>query len=101
MGVELVDRKIRELEAQAGRLPGLFPENKKLLVKHLVLAHHGKLEYGSPVMPQTLEALIVHYIDDLDSKVNQIGGFIAQDQTPGEWTALNKHHNRFFYKGAH
>jgi 3'-5' exoribonuclease len=101
MGVELMDRKIRELEAQDGRIPGVFPEHKKLLVKHLILAHHGKLEYGSPVVPQTLEALIVHYIDDLDSKVNQIGDFIAQDLAVGDWTALNKHHNRFFYKGAH
>jgi len=99
MGAELVERKVRELDAREGRLAAPFPEYKKLLVKHLILAHHGKLEYGSPVMPQTLEALIVHYIDDLDSKVNQIGGFIAQDISPGDWTALNKHHNRFFYKG--
>ncbi len=100
MGVELIDRKIRWLESQPGRLPAPFPEHKKLLVKHLVLAHHGKLEYGSPVMPQTLEALIVHYIDDLDSKVNQIGEFIAQDAAPGDWTLLNKHHGRYFYKGG-
>jgi 3'-5' exoribonuclease len=99
MGVELVDRKIRELEAQAGRLPGLFPEEKKLLVKHLILAHHGKMEYGSPVLPQCLEALIVHYVDDLDSKVNAIGKFIEGDQTPGQWTALNRHYERFFFKG--
>ena len=98
MGVELVDRKIRELESQEGRLPGKFPEDKKLLVKHVILAHHGKLEYGSPVLPQCLEALIVHYIDDLDSKVNQIGNFIEQDQSPGRWTSLNRHHERFFYK---
>lgn len=99
MGVELVDRKIRELEAQPGRLPGAFPERQKLLVKHMILAHHGKLEYGSPVVPQCLEALIVHYVDDLDSKVNHIRLFKEQDQTPGDWTALNKQHGRFFFKG--
>ncbi|MEN9723949.1 MAG: hypothetical protein RJB38_1935 [Pseudomonadota bacterium] len=99
MGVELVDRKIRELEAQPGRLPGLFPEEKKLLVKHLILAHHGKLEYGSPVLPQCLEALVVHYIDDLDSKMNAIGKFMEGDQNPGPWTLLNRHYERFFYKG--
>ena len=99
MGVELVDRKIRELESQPGRLPGIFPEEKKLLVKHLILAHHGKLEYGSPVLPQCLEALIVHYIDDLDSKVNAIGKFMEADQNPGPWTLLNRHYERFFYKG--
>ncbi len=99
MGVELVDRKIRELEAQPGRLPGLFPEEKKLLAKHLILAHHGKMEYGSPVLPQCLEALVVHYIDDLDSKMNAIGKFMEADQNPGPWTLLNRHYERFFYKG--
>ena len=98
MGVELVDRKIRELEAQSGRLPGTFPEDKKLLVKHLILAHHGKLEYGSPKEPHCLEALMVHMIDDLDSKVNAIGKFVEQDQNPGRWTLLNRQFGRFFYK---
>ena len=98
MGVELVERKIRELEAQAGRLPGPFPTDKKLLVKHVILAHHGKLEYGSPKEPQVLEALIVHMIDDLDSKVNAISQFAQADQTPGRWTALNRQYGRYFYK---
>jgi 3'-5' exoribonuclease len=98
MGVELVDRKIRELEAQPGRLPGAFPEEKKLLVKHLILAHHGILEYGSPKRPKCLEALIVHMVDDLDSKVNAIRVFTEQDQTPGRWTAFNRQYERFFFK---
>ncbi len=99
IGVELVTRKIRELESQPGRIPGdKFPEEKMLLVKHLILAHHGKLEYGSPKEPHCLEALVVHYIDDLDSKINSIRVFTEQDQTPGRWTALNRMHERFFYK---
>ena len=101
MGVELVDRKIRELEAEPGRLPSdRFPEDKKLLVKHLILAHHGKMEYGSPKEPHCVEALIVHMVDDLDSKVNAISTFVQQDQTPGSWTALHRHYGRYFYKGA-
>lgn len=99
MGVELVDRKIRELEAQPGRLSAAaFPTEKKLLVKHVILAHHGELEYGSPKRPKCLEALVVHYIDDLDSKINAIRGFIEQDQNPGRWTGLNKMYERFFFK---
>jgi 3'-5' exoribonuclease len=98
MGVELVDRKIRELESQPGRLPGVFPEDKKLLVKHVILAHHGILEYGSPKRPKCLEALLVHMVDDMDSKVNAIRNFIQMDQTPGRWTALNRQYERFFYK---
>ena len=100
MGVELVERKVRELEAQEGRLPGdgKFPDEKKLLVKHMILAHHGELEYGSPKRPKCLEALVVHYIDDLDSKVNAISTFIRQDQTPGRFTGLNRQYERYFYK---
>lgn len=98
MGVELVDQKIRELEEKPGRLPGKFPLEQKLLVKHLILAHHGKLEYGSPKEPHCIEALIVHMVDDLDSKVNAIRCFIEQDQTPGQWTGLNRNFGRFFLK---
>lgn len=98
MGVELVDRKVRELEAQSGRLPGKFPEEKLLLVKHVILAHHGQYDYGSPKRPKCLEALVVHMIDDLDSKVNAIRMFIEGDQNPGRWTMLNKHYERFFFK---
>ena len=98
MGVELVERKIQELDKNPGRLPGPFPVDKKLLVKHLILAHHGKLEYGSPKEPHCLEALVVHMVDDLDSKVNAISQFIQSDLNPGRWTALNRNMERFFYK---
>lgn len=98
MGVELIESKIRELESKEGRLPGPFPIEKKLLAKHMVLAHHGKLEYGSPKEPVCIEALLVHMIDDLDSKVNAIRVFTEQDQNPGSWTLLNKQFGRFFYK---
>jgi 3'-5' exoribonuclease len=98
MGVELVERKINELDSTAGRLPSPFPMEKRLLVKHLVLAHHGRLEYGSPKVPQCLEALVVAAVDDLDSKINGIGVFIEQDQNPGRWTLLNRQFERYFYK---
>ncbi len=99
MGVELIERKVQELNAQSGRLPTPFPEGKKLLAKHMILAHHGKLEYGSPKEPHCLEALVVHYVDDLDSKINAIQMFVEQDQTPGDWTALHRNFNRYFFKG--
>ncbi|CAK9249672.1 unnamed protein product [Sphagnum jensenii] len=69
-----------------------------LLVKHVILSHHGLLEYGSPKRPKCLEALLVHMVDDMDSKVNAIGKYIEQDQTPGRWTALNRNYDRFFFK---
>ncbi len=98
MGSELVEKKVRALEAEAGRLPGPFPDEQRLLVKHLILSHHGKYEYASPKRPKCLEALIVHMIDDLDSKVNAIQKFTLQDPTPGKWTGLNRQFERFFYK---
>ncbi|NDF15704.1 HD family phosphohydrolase, partial [bacterium] len=98
MGSELIEKKVQWLESQPGRLPGAFPVEKKLLAKHMVVAHHGKLEYGSPKEPACLEALIVHMIDDLDSKVNAIRVFIEQDAAPGAWTLLNRQYERYFYK---
>ena len=99
MGSELIDQKIAKLEQEEGRLPGAFPQEKRLLAKHMVLAHHGKYEYGSPKEPSCLEAQIVHMVDDLDSKVNAIHHFIANDAQAGSWTVLNKQFERYFYKG--
>lgn len=90
LGCELVDRIANEIPN--------FPADLRIEVKHLILAHHGKLEYGSPKLPHTLEALLVHYVDDLDSKVNSILEFIAEDNQPGEWTATNRMYERPFLK---
>ncbi|OFZ81076.1 MAG: hypothetical protein A2583_13665 [Bdellovibrionales bacterium RIFOXYD1_FULL_53_11] len=66
----------------------------------MILSHHGELEFGSPKRPKCVEAMILHYIDDLDSKVNSIAVFVEQDQTPGAWSAFSKNYDRFFYKGT-
>ena len=90
IGCEIVDKITQTIPN--------FPKDLKLQIKHLILAHHGKLEYGSPKLPHTIEALLVHYIDDIDSKVNSILGFIAADNTTNEWTAVNKMYERPFLK---
>ncbi len=61
IGVQLIDRLTAKIEK--------FSEEKKLLLQHIVLAHHGSREFGSPVLPATAEAVIIHYIDDMDAKV--------------------------------
>lgn len=61
MGVTLVREKRRAI---AG-----FPEELGLLLEHLILSHHGSYEFGSPSLPQIPEALALHFIDDLDSKM--------------------------------
>jgi len=52
-------------------IPG-FPTDLRLQLEHLVLAHQGKREFGTPVEPMTAEALVLHYLDDLDAKINQL-----------------------------
>ena len=46
-----------------------FPENLRLLVEHMILAHHGKYEFGSPKLPMTPEAMLLHALDDLEAKM--------------------------------
>jgi 3'-5' exoribonuclease len=61
MGVDLVEKTIAEL-------PG-FPERLRALVVHMILSHHGKLEFGSPKLPMIPEALALNFVDDLDAKM--------------------------------
>jgi 3'-5' exoribonuclease len=58
-----------------------FPEDLQLLLEHLVLSHQGKKEFASPVEPMTPEAVVLHFIDDLDSKLNQLRAF--RETNPG------------------
>jgi len=60
-GVDMVNRAI-------DTLPG-FPERLRTLVVHMILAHHGKLEFGSPKLPMIPEALVLNFVDDLDAKM--------------------------------
>lgn len=93
MAVELIEKK-------ASRILG-FPEPLKDLLKHIVLSHHGRLEYGSPKTPMFLEAFMVAAIDDLDSKINTIDGFVKSERqatvSPDEkWSKFNQLFERYF-----
>jgi 3'-5' exoribonuclease len=74
------------ISEKAGRLPG-FPENKLQQLLHCVVSHHGELEWGSPKRPKTIEALVLHHVDNLDAKVK---GFleIVDGSRDAEWTDL-------------
>lgn len=75
-----------------------FPPLLEQHLIHIVLAHHGQLDYGSPKTPMTLEALLVHTLDELDSRVNSWLGTMARD--PGDnWTAFDKMYDRHLWKG--
>lgn len=92
ISVEMVDRKIAEIAD--------FPARTAMELRHLILSHHGVLEYGSPKRPKTLEALIVHYVDDLDAKVNAFQEFIkAAPDDASDWTPFHRLFDRYIYKG--
>jgi len=68
------------LRERCAALPG-FPADLQLHLEHLVLSHQGRLEFGSPVQPMTAEAIALHFIDDLDSKLAQLRR--ASSEGPG------------------
>lgn len=90
MAVELVEKK-------ASRIFG-FPEETKDHLKHIILSHHGRLEYGSPKVPMFLEAFLVAAIDDLDSKINTIAMFTKSEREAGgdKWSRFNQLFERYF-----
>jgi 3'-5' exoribonuclease len=77
LGVTFVTEQVRRL--------GGFPEHKLQLLLHCIVSHHGELEWGSPKRPKTLEALIIHHVDNLDAKVK---GFleIVEGSRDANWT---------------
>jgi 3'-5' exoribonuclease len=83
----------------AATIPG-FPPALLTEIQHLILSHHGCLEYGSPVVPMTVEALILSFIDDLDAKINMIRQAIRDDPSEGEFTPKHFLLERAFWKGA-
>jgi len=82
IGAQIVRKKI---DAITG-----FPKPLAVLVEHLILSHHGSLEFASPVVPQTREALALHFLDDLDSKMAAARATIEAAESSGAvWTDRN------------
>ncbi len=93
LGVEMVDEKIRAISG--------FPTKTAMLLKHLLLAHHGQYEFGSPKRPKTLEAVILNFLDDLDSKINGVRTHIEREpDNQGGWTSYHRLYDRYFFKDS-
>jgi 3'-5' exoribonuclease len=75
-----------------------FPDEIRRQLLHILLSHHGKLEFGSPVLPKTPEAILVHYLDDLDGKLDSVFNAIKEDTGTTNWTPYNKALERTLYK---
>jgi 3'-5' exoribonuclease len=91
MGTQMVEEKISQIKG--------FPKGLAMLMRHLMISHHGQYEWGSPKRPKTLEANILYYLDDLDAKVSGIQEFINKGEEGERWTAFHRMFDRFFYKG--
>lgn len=77
-----------------------FPDMLRTQVEHLVISHHGHREFGSPVEPKTIEAMILSAADDLDAKINQVRQALRDDTDPdAEFTAYHQRLGRVLWKG--
>jgi 3'-5' exoribonuclease len=76
------------------------PRDLEHHVVHLVLAHHGKIEFGSPKVPMTLEALLTHYMDELDSRVNSWLNLMGKEGGSRRWTDANNVYEQPIWRGA-
>jgi 3'-5' exoribonuclease len=89
---QLLGHMIIELEMLQEKLAGLpdFPDELKILIEHLIISHHGHYEFGSPKLPMFPEALVLHYLDDLDSKVESMRAHFEREAgIVGSWTGYN------------
>ena len=82
MGAELVSEAVKDI-------PG-FPPMLETLIKHCILAHHGVYEYGSPKLPRTIEAYILHCADNMDAMSKVFEESLDQNMNAGSWTAYQR-----------
>ncbi len=93
IGLRIVADKLRHLPD--------FPPRLRTLVEHMIVSHHGKYEFGSPKLPQFPEALLFHYLDDMDSKMECMRSLVEQDrQVDGHFTGYNVSLERTVLKKA-
>ncbi len=81
--------ELEMLQAKLAQIPA-FPPALKTLVEHLIISHHGHYEFGSPKLPMFPEALMLHYLDDLDSKMEAMRAHFERGaDTDGAWSGYN------------
>jgi 3'-5' exoribonuclease len=91
---------LRLLTEKLQRFPD-FPAKLRVLVEHMIVSHHGELEFGSPKVPLFPEALLLHHLDNLDSKMECMRSMIARDRhVEGCWTGYNPSLERAVLKKA-
>jgi 3'-5' exoribonuclease len=86
---QLLGHIVMELETVSKAMDAIegFPPKLKTVVQHLLISHHGQYDFGSPKLPMIREALVFHYLDDLDSKLAAVRAALALDSGEPEWSA--------------
>ena len=82
LGVERMNEKIRQISG--------FPEDLANILRHMILAHHGELEYGSPKRPALIEAVALHYADNMDAKIMTFQTLLAESENEDTWIGYSK-----------
>ena len=94
LGAEMVRRAAENIQG--------LDRNKVDRITHLILSHHGQLEFGSPVLPMTPEAMLLHHLDDMDAKMNYMEQLCDKMEEPGwQWTPYQRPLERFLYLRGH
>ena len=88
LGIMMLEDKIKQIEN--------FPDQLRIVLEHLIGSHHGQREYGAPVLPMTPEAMVLHYLDNLDARMGEYL-LLTQKSANGNWTEWSKSLERRFY----
>ena len=98
MAVGMIENKVREAEKLSG---DAFPRELVLRLQHMVVSHHGEYAFGSPKLPMTMEAMALHYLDNLDAKMHNVKQLLQEDSgSDSHWTTYNAPLGRKFFKGS-
>lgn len=96
MAVEMLNTKVVESRELCGEP---FPDQLHVVLKHIILSHHGEYEFGSPKLPMTPEAMVLHYLDNLDAKLQLFDSLIQGDANTGSnWTPFQPTLGRKLFK---
>jgi len=88
---QLLGHIVMELETVGKAMDAIegFPPKLKTVVEHILISHHGQYEFGSPKLPMIREALVFHYLDDMDSKMAAVRAAMAVESGEEEWSAYS------------
>jgi len=90
LGVMILDQLISEIEG--------FPTYLNDILQHIIISHHGEAEWGSPKRPMCAEALIVHYLDNLDAKIMGVKEHMRENMEDETWTQYHRAYETRFYR---